>query len=183
MAKPPKIAMARQIENAFEPEQPMCLPRGLHDRMMLEVETFIQKNWTSVALNDRYKVESIPDDHAFMWAVREEGTSLLPLFCKLSDRSRYIKAIDDERCFQLQAFFVRCQDYFIKFRNKYDPTKDKYYIIIKKSEFGGGDIIPSTFTELLHLVYVGMAEWTDSGIQLSHKKYDAWDTNWIHQEA
>lgn len=175
--------MARQIENAFEPERLTYLPRGLHDRMMLEVETLIQQNWTSVALHDRYRVESIPDDHVFIWVVRPEGTSLMPTFCELSHRSRYEKAVDDGMIFRLQAFFIRCQDYFIKFRKKYDPTKDSYYVVIKRAEFGGGQIIPSSFTELLDLVFVGMVKWGHSGIQPTNQRYEAWDTNWIGTNA
>lgn len=159
---PPPKTMLWLAENAIcLPDY--TLPRGLHDWMMSEAEPVIQHNWTSLALHIRYLLELIPDDHAFAWIVTPEGSRIMPTYCKLSQRDNHIKADENGVISQLQAFIIRCQDYFIKFKSK--PSGNSYYFVVKRSIFEVEDVTPSTFDELLDLVFVGELKWTDFGIQ------------------
>ncbi|CAB4147796.1 hypothetical protein UFOVP431_49 [uncultured Caudovirales phage] len=136
-----------------------------HDRMMVEAETEIQQNWTSVALHDKNALRLVPEDHAFIWILKPEGSHFIETFCRVTAREYYIQAAKEGRVTAFEAFFIQCQDYFIKFRNRFDPTKYKYYVCINKDKPFGGEMIPSSFEEVLDLAFVRQLKWTDSGMQ------------------
>lgn len=136
-----------------------------HDRMMVEAETEIQQNWTSVALHDKNALRLVPEGHAFIWILKPEGSHFIETFCRLSAREYYIQAAKEGKVTAFEAFFIRCQDHFAKFRNKFDPTRYKYYVCVNKNEPFGGEIIPSSFEEVLDLAFVRQLKWTDSGMQ------------------
>jgi hypothetical protein len=152
---------------------------SFHDRMMIEAETEVQQNWTSVALHDRNALSCVPEDHVFIWILKPEGSHFIETFCRLDARQYYIRAAEEKRLSAFEAFFVRCQDYFDKFRNKFDPTRYKYYVMINKSKPYGGKMIPSTFSEMLDLAFVRQLKWTDCGVQPTGKSYSQWETQWM----
>lgn len=151
----------------------------LHERMMLEAENIIQENWIQVAINDKNRLAQGHENYAFIWIVRPEGSNLFAMSQWTHCRSNYEMLEEHGVCSEIEAFFLRCQDYFVKFRNKFDPTKYKYYIVIKGQCVFDGQIIPSTFQEVLDLVFVGQLRWTDCGIQPTGKTFSAWETQWI----
>lgn len=168
--------------NVYETEHFPPLISKLFDRMMLEVETFVEKNWTSIAIDDRYNMECLPDDHVAMWVVKPEGSHFIKLSCPLVNISHQIHAATQPNALSaFEAFFLRCQDYFVKFRNKYDPTKNKYYIVIKRDDGWSGELIESSFQELLDLAFVGQLKWGDSGIYENYRNQSikSWEQNWV----
>ena len=152
---------------------------SFHDRMMVEAETEVQQNWTSVALHDKHALSLVPDDHVFIWVLKPEGSHFIETFCRLASREYYIQAAEQKRLNAFEAFFVRCQDCFDKFRGKLDPTKYKYYVMVNKDKPYGGKMIPSTFGEMLDLAFVRQLKWTDCGIQPTGKTYPQWETQWV----
>lgn len=156
--------------------------KTLHDRMILEAENIIQENWTQVAINDKNRLALGHENCAFVWIVRPEGSNLFAMSQWIHCRENYEMLEEHGVCSEAEAFFLRCQDYFVKFRNKFDPTKYKYYIVIKGRCAFDGQIIPSTFQEVLDLVFVGQLRWTDSGMQPTGKTFSAWETQWIGAE-
>ena len=149
---------------------------SFHDRMMIEAETEVQQNWTSVALHDKNALSCVPEDHVFIWILKPEGSHFIETFCRLDARQYYVQAAEERRLNAFEAFFIRCQDGFDKFRNKFDPTKYKYYVMINKSKPYGGKMIPSTFEEMLDLAFVRQLKWTDCGMQPTGKAYPQWET-------
>lgn len=156
---------------------------SFHDRMMLEAETQVQQNWTSVAIDDKYALSHVPEDHVFIWILKPEGSHFIETFCRLGAREYYIESIKKQKLSAFEAFFARCQDCFIKFRNKFDPTKYKYYVMINKSEPYGGEMISSSFSEMLDLAFVRQLKWTDSGVQPTGKTFPQWDVEWLKAES
>jgi hypothetical protein len=152
---------------------------SFHDRMMIEAETEVQQNWTSVALHDKYALSCVPEDHVFIWILKPEGSHFIETFCRLDARPYYIQSLEEKRLTAFEAFFVRCQDCFNKFRNKFDPTEYKYYVMINKNKPYGGQMIPSTFGEMLDLAFVRQLKWTDCGVQPTGKSYSQWETQWM----
>ena len=138
---------------------------NFHDRMMIEAETEIQQNWTSVALRDKYALSCVPEDHAFIWILKPDGSHFIETFCRLDAREYHIQAALEKKLSAFEAFFIRSQDCFIKFRSKFDPTKYKYYVMINKNQPYGGEMISSNFNELLDLAFVKQLRWTDCGMQ------------------
>ena len=168
--------------NVYQTEHIPLLISKLFDRMMLEVETFVEKNWTSIAIDDRHKMECLPDDHVAIWVVKPEGSHFIKPFCPLVNISHQIDAVTKPNALSaFEAFFLRCQDYFVKFRNKYDPTKNKYYIVIKRDDGWSGELIESSFQELLDLAFVGQLKWGDSGIYENYRNQSIknWKENWV----
>ena len=156
---------------------------SFHDRMMIEAETEVQQNWTSVALHDKHALSCVPEDHVFIWVLKPEGSHFIETFCRLDSREYYIQAAEEKRLSAFEAFFIRCQDCFDKFRNKFDPAKYKYYVMINKGRPYGGKMISSTFNEMLDLAFVRQLKWTDCGIQPTGKTCKAWECNWLEPEA
>jgi hypothetical protein len=136
-----------------------------HDRMMVEAETEIQQNWTSVALRDKNALRLVPEGHVFVWILKPEGSHFIETFCRLDAREYYIQAAKEGKVTAFEAFFIQCQDYFVKFRNRFDPTKYKYYTCINKNRPFGGEMIPSSFEEMLNLAFVRQLIWTNSGMR------------------
>jgi len=156
---------------------------SFHDRMMMEAETEVQQNWTSVALHDKYALSCVPEDHVFIWVLKPEGSHFIETFCRLDAREYHIQASREKKLDAFEAFFVRCQDLFVKFRNKFNPVKYKYYVMINKAEPYGGEMIPSSFEELVDLAFVRQLKWTDSGMQPTGKTCSQWEANWIGVEG
>lgn len=157
---------------AFESDYLPFTPSGLHDRMMVESETLIKQNWTAVAIHDRNQIAKLPLDHVLIWVVRPEGTNVLKTFCSLADKERHLQNLGKPFLDSFEAFFVRCQDRFIKFRG-FDPRTYHYYVIRK----GLRDecLIPSSFEELLDLAFVGQLKWTELGIQPTGVMHTQWE--------
>ena len=156
---------------------------SFHDRMMIEAETELQQNWTSVALHDKHALSCVPEDHVFIWILKPEGSHFIETFCRLDAREYHIQATKNKKFGAFEAFFVRCQDCFIKFRNKFNPAKYKYYVMINKNKPYGGEMIPSSFNEMLDLAFVRQLKWTDCGIQPTGKSYSQWEAQWIGNES
>lgn len=156
---------------------------SFHDRMMIEAETELQQNWTSVALHDKHALSCVPEDHVFIWILKPEGSHFIETFCRLDAREYHIQATKNKKFGAFEAFFVRCQDCFIKFRNKFDPAKYKYYVMINKNKPYGGEMTPSSFNEMLDLAFVRQLKWTDCGIQPTGKSYSQWEAQWIGNES
>lgn len=172
--------------NSYEIEHIPPLISTLVDRMMLEVETFVDRNWASIAINDRNKMECLPDDHVAIWVVKPEGSHFIKPFCPLVNVSYQIEAATKPGALNaFEAFFIRCQDCFVKFRNKYNPTKNKYYIVIKRDDGWNGELIESNFEELLDLAFVGQLKWSDCGMRENYrnKAIKDWERNWLGIEA
>lgn len=150
---------------AREPDWVQFEPKTLHDRMMIEAETQIQHNWTDVAIHDKYRLRQIPEDHACLWVVRGEGSNLLPAYCELADADKW-KRDQGRGISPLVAFFCMCQDYFAKFRQRFDPAVNSYYIVIKGKDDNGGQILPVSFQEIADFVMAGNFVWTEDGYQL-----------------
>ena len=55
--------------------------------------------------------------------------------------------------------------------------------MINKNEPYGGEMIPSTFEEMLDLSFAQQLKWTDCGMQPTGKTYNAWECNWLELEA
>jgi len=187
LSLPIKRTMSQQTSNsptvAAECERFDYYLSSFHDRMMIEAETELQQNWTSVALHDKYALSCVPEDHVFVWVLKPEGSHFLETFCRLDAREYHIQAAERNKLSAFEAFFIRCQDCFCKFRNKYDPTKYKYYVMINKNEPYGGEMIPSTFEEMLDLSFAQQLKWTDCGMQPTGKTCNAWECNWLELEA
>ena len=172
---PPKTAMPADKSpqrGSFEVERvPPAFPR-LYDRMMLEVETFVHQNWTSIAIDDRLKMECLPDDHVAIWVVKPEGSHLLVPSCSLTNKAYYINNASKPGALDaIEAFFVRCQDCFIKFRSKYNPAQNKYYIVIKRDDGLWGELIQSSFNEFLDLAFLGQLKWIKQNLGISQCQF------------
>jgi len=154
----------------------------LHERMMLEAENIIQENWTQVAINDKNRLARGDENYTFVWVVRPEGSNLFVMSQWIHCKTNYEMLEEHGICSEIEAFFLRCQDYFVKFRNKFDPTKYKYYIVIKGQCIFDGQIIPSSFEEVLDLVFLGQLRWTDCGMQVTGKGCKGWERDWLGAE-
>lgn len=149
---------------AREPDMAQFTPQTLHDRMIIEAEAQIQHNWADVAIHDKRKLRQIPPDHACIWVVRSEGSNLLPAYCELADASKWI-AEHGSKVSPLVAFFCMCQDYFCKFRQKFNPEINGYYVIIKGKSEKDGKIIPVSWKEIADFAMAGDFVWTEDGYQ------------------
>lgn len=154
-------------------------PLTLHHRMMVEAEGLIQQNWTQVAIHDEYMLRAIPGDHAFVWVVKPEGSHVLKTFCSLSERSRRVGNAEKFAVGELESFFVRLSCCIANFRGKYDPAQYNYYVVIKRDSESDGEIIQSSFEELLDLVSAQELKWADSEIQSTGKDRSRWNTQWL----
>ena len=55
--------------------------------------------------------------------------------------------------------------------------------MINRNEPYGGEMIPSTFEEMLDLSFAQQLKWTDCGMQPTGKAYPQWETQWVGTEG
>lgn len=136
------------------------IAKTLHEQMMLEAEHLIQHNWLDVVVHDKRKLRSIPVDHAFFWVVRPEGSSLLPAYCKLSDRVKYCWGCNDRKFHPIESIAARCEGNVRRFPGKFDPDSYGYYSVVKRRE--GGEITKLSFAEFGSIASSGVFAWVDN---------------------
>lgn len=142
--------------------------RSLHERMLIEAESVVRHNWTDVAIHDKDRLRVTPVNHALAWMIGETGSHLTPLYCKLSDKSKwqasplaslapiqiYITALHEQMLLLggAQAQLARLQ-------------RRQAYIVIKRDRSSGGDIISVDFDELASMCCTNPKhKWTPQGL-------------------
>lgn len=133
--------------------------------MMVIAEPHIKDNWMDVAVHDKRKIKAIPSGHSCLWVVRPTGSTLLPLYSRLSDAKKLISLLGVEIC-PAQKYIALCQDHRAKFGHLYNAEESHYYIIIKRQVESESEIIELKFEEIVDIVTCGQFRWTDHGCEL-----------------
>lgn len=137
-----------------ELERRAITPKTLHELMMTIAEPIIQHNWTDVAIHDKAKLKNIPVGHHCIWIVGKMGSYLTPMYCNVSDRSRwtsdFLATISP-----VQILIVRWYEQTKSFSENshwnanHDPVQDKHcFFVVKTDSKGAGNVIPVTYKEL-----------------------------------
>lgn len=149
---------------ALQPDRAPSRVKSVVDQMMIEAEHYLQQNWTDVAIHDRRRLSSATFQ-SFLWIIRteEQGTSLLPLSTKLKERKFFIENSYQAIC-PLYAFMLRCQVMYQKFGQKYKPSANKCFIIVK-GKGSEGIIEPIDFHSVIEFISAGKLHWTQEGLK------------------
>jgi hypothetical protein len=171
-------SMRRSFKDAMDQEKPQgkifCrhelarttpAPKTLHERMMLEAEPIIQHNWTDVAIHDKNRLKRVKNNHVMAWMVNETGSYLSPMYCNISDKKNWtsspmaalapVQIFMNKLHYQLLAIGVKAAGQY----------KPHCYLVIKKDDTDGGEIVPVNFEEFASFCTIGQFQWTLRGFQ------------------
>lgn len=139
--------------------------RSLHERMMLEAEPYVLHNWTDVAIHDKDRLRNTPVNHALAWMIGETGSYLTPLYCKLSDKSKWqTSPLAFLAPIQIYVAALHEQMLFLGGARLASFQKRRAYIVIKKDGSPGGSITPVDFDELAAMCCTSSNyKWTPDG--------------------
>jgi hypothetical protein len=140
--------------------------RSLHERMLLEAEPYVKHNWTDLAIHDKDRLRVTPVNHALAWMIGETGSYLTPLYCKLSDKSKW-QASPLALLAPIQIYITALHEQMLLLRGAQLAKfqRRQAYIIVKRNSPSGGDIIPVDFDELASMCCTNPKhKWTPEGL-------------------
>lgn len=142
--------------------------RSLHERMLIEAESIVRHNWTDVAIHDKDRLRVTPVNHALAWMIGETGSHLTPLYCKLSDKSKW-QASPLASLAPIQIYITALHEQMLLLGGAQAQLaklqKRQAYIVIKRDGSSGGDIISVDFDELASMCCTNPKhKWTPQGL-------------------
>ena len=132
-------------------------PRNLtlFDWMIFEAEEVVKYNFSDIAVHDRKLLNKMRPGDTRLWVISELGSSFLPMYCKLYEKSRQEEG--DYFLSSVEAHLLRFakNDRLGEAQTKILLRTSRFYFITKGEGDYDGTIVPCDFRSVMDLVFCG----------------------------
>jgi hypothetical protein len=145
----------QQLISRQEPVKIVPRNKTLHEWMCCEAEDVVRYNWIDVAIFDRRLLNKMRPGDTRLWIISELGSSFLPMYCKLYEKSRQEEG--DYFLSSVEAHLLRFakDDRLGEAQTKILLATSRFYFITKGAGEYDGTIVPCNFRNVMDLVFCG----------------------------
>ena len=130
--------------------------KTLHEWMCCEAEQIVRHNWTDIAIHDRKLIGKMRAGETRLWGIYELGSIFLPLYCRMSEKVK--QETHEYELSSVEVFMMRFfQETPIGELQADFMRSTKFYFITKGSSDYDYNVVPTTFLDVVDLVFCGKA--------------------------